>query len=178
MTLNRKFPYWDSLVTIGKCVKPHGLNGEMRVKPITDFPERFEQTESVYAHQQKDPVRALTIESARDNHGGYLLKFEGVDSIEEAEKLRGFFLAVPEDETVILEDDEYWHWQLEGLKAFEPGGREVGVLKEVVESPAHDLYLVEESGGKIHWVPAVRQYVPEIDIEKGRIVVILPELED
>ena len=173
-----KFPYWDSLVTIGKCVKPHGLNGEMRVKPITDFPERFEQTEHVYAHLEKDPVRALVVESARDNHGGYLLKFEGVDTIEQAEKLRGFFLAVPEDETVILEDDEYWHWQLEGLKAFNTEGRQLGLLKEVVESPAHDLYLVEEPNGTIHWVPAVRQYVPEIDIANGRIVVVLPEMEE
>lgn len=173
-----KFPYWDSLVTIGKCVKPHGLNGEMRVKPITDFPERFEQTEHVYAHLQKDPVRALVVQSARDNHGGYLLKFEGVETIEQAEKLRGFFLAVPEDETVVLEEDEYWHWQLEGLKTFNTDGRQIGILKEVVESPAHDLYLIEEPNGTIHWVPAVKQYVPEIDIANERIVVVLPEIED
>lgn len=178
MTSNCKFPYWDSLVTIGKCVKPHGLHGEVRVKPITDFPERFEETESVYAHQQKDPVRALTIKAARFNHGGYLVKFQGVDSIEEADKLRGFFLAVPEDETVALEEDEYWHWQLEGLKVFDLSGSQIGVLKEVVESPAHDLYLVEEPGGKVHWVPAVRQYVPEIDLDNGKVFVVLPEIED
>lgn len=172
------FPYWDNLVTIGKCVKPHGLQGEMRVKAITDFPERFEQTEHVFAHLEKDPVRPLEIASVRENHGGYLIKFKGVDSLAEAEKLRSHFLAVPDDELVELEDDEYWHWQLEGLQAFSPEGQPLGVLKEVVQSPAHDLYLVETPQGQTHWVPAVRQYVPEIDVENGRVVVIFPVIED
>lgn len=172
------FPYWNTLVTIGKCAKPHGLRGEIRVKAITDFPERFEQTEHVFAHQQKDPVRSLSIESVRENHGGFLIKFLGVDSVTDAEKLRGFFLSVPDDELVELEDDEYWHWQLEGLKALSPQGEALGTLKEVVESPAHDLYLIESPDGQTHWVPAVHQYVPEIDIEKGHIIVILPEFEE
>ena len=172
------FPYWDSLVNIGRCVKPHGLHGEIGVKPITDFPERFEQTETAFAHQQKDPVRRLEIEAVRPHSGGFLLKFKGVDSKEAAEKLRGFFLAVPEDELVILEEDEFWHWELEGLQAFSPEGKEVGILKEVIESPAHDLYLIEEPGGKTHLVPAVYEYVPEIDVEKKRVVVILPEIEE
>lgn len=172
------FPYWDNLVTIGKCIKPHGLGGEIRVKPITDFPERFEQTESVFAHQSKDPVRPLEIEGVREHHGGFLIKFVGVDSLTEAEKLRGHFLAVPDDELVELEEDEYWHWELEGLKAFAPDGTPLGVLKEVVQSPAHDLYLVETPEGQTHWVPAVRQYVPDINIEEGRVTIILPELED
>lgn len=172
------FPYWENLVTIGKCAKPHGLQGEIRVRAITDFPERFEQTESVFAHQQKDPVRPLEIESVRENHGGYLIKFVGVDTLEEAEKLRNFFLSVRDDELVELEEDEYWHWQLEGLKVFSPEGAEIGILKEVVQSPAHDLYLVETGDGSTHWVPAVKQYVPEIDIEAGRVVAILPQIED
>lgn len=172
------FPYWDTLVTIGKCVKPHGLTGELRVKPITDFPERFEQTEEVFAHQQRDPVRPLRISSVREHHGGFLIQFEGIESLAEAEKLRGFYLAVPEDELVALEDDEYWHWQLEGLTAVSPQGEPLGVLKEVVESPAHDLYLVETPDGTVHWVPAVRQYVPEIDLAQGRVVIVLPVMED
>jgi 16S rRNA processing protein RimM len=123
-------------------------------------------------------VRPLEIESVRENHGGFLIKFKGVDNLAEAEKLRAHSLAVPDDELVELEEDEYWHWQLEGLKAFSPDGQPLGVLKEVVQSPAHDLYLVETSDGKTHWVPAVRQYVPEIDVENGRVVVILPEMDD
>jgi 16S rRNA processing protein RimM len=176
--MSAAFPYWDNLVTIGKIVKPHGLKGELGVKPITDFPERFEQTETVFAHQQKDPVRKLEIEAVRDHSGGFLVRFRGVNSIAQAQALRGFFLAVPEDELVVLEEDEYWHWQLEGLNAFAPSGERVGVLKEVIESLAHDLYLIETDSGESHLVPAVHQYVPEIDIEKERIVVIIPEIED
>jgi 16S rRNA processing protein RimM len=174
----KAFPYWEDLVTIGKCIKPHGLRGEIRVKAITDFPERFEQTESVFAHQQKDPVRPLEIEGVRENHGGFLIKFAGVDSLAEAEKLRNHFLSVPDDELVKLEEDEYWHWELEGLAAFSPQGEQIGVLKEVVQSPAHDLYLVETRDGQTHWVPAVHQYVPEIDVEQKRVVIVLPQMED
>lgn len=174
----KSFPYWKDLVTIGKCVKPHGLKGEVRVKAITDFPERFEQTESVFAHQQKDPVTALEIESVRGHHGGLLVKFVGVDSIEAANKLRSHFLAVPDDELVELEEDEYWHWELEGLTAFSPAGEKLGQLKEVIQSPAHDLYLIETEQGRTHLVPAVHQYVPEINLEKSKVVVILPDMED
>ena len=176
--MSSPFPYWDNLVTIGKCVKPHGLKGEIGVKPITDFPERFEQTEVVFAHQQKDPVKRLEIETVRTRSGGFLLRFKGIDSKEKAQALRGFFLAVPEDELVVLEEDEFWHWELEGLKAFDPEGTELGVLKEVIESPAHDLYVIETKAGTTHLVPAVYEYVPEIDVESGKIVVILPKMDD
>lgn len=176
--MKSSFPYWDSLVNIGKCVKPHGLGGEISVKPITDFPERFEQTEVVFAHRQKDPVRRLEIDSVRPHSGGFLLKFSGVDSKDQAAALHGFFLAVPEDELVILEEDEYWHWELEGLEAFSPTGESLGTLIEVIESPAHDLYAIRTLDGREHLVPAVLEYVPEIDIEKNRIVVIIPEIED
>ena len=172
------FPYWDSLVTIGKCVKPHGLKGEIGVKPITDFPERFEQTETVFAHCQRDPVRKLEIEAVRAHSGGFLLKFKGVESKEQAAALRNYFLAVPEDELVILEEDEFWHWELEGLRALDFDGKEVGVLAEVIESPAHDLYLIKTPGGREHLVPAVREFVPEIDIEKGIVVVKILEIDE
>lgn len=165
-------------MTIGRCIKPHGLTGEVRVRPITDFPERFEQTEYVFAHRQCDPVKRLALEAVRAHSSGFLVSFRGVDSVEKAEQLRGYYLAVPEDELVILEDDEYWHWELEGLRAFDPQGRPIGVLKEVLESAAHDLYVIKDVDGKEHLVPAVHQYVPEISIAEDRIVVILPELEE
>lgn len=176
--MSSAFPYWEDLVTIGKCVKPHGLGGEIGVKAITDFPERFEQTEIVFAHQQKDPVRRLEIDTVRNHSGGFLIKFLGVDSKDQADALRGFFLSVPQDELVELEEDEYWHWELEGLRAFDTSGQELGTLKEVIESPAHDLYLIETLEGRTHLVPAVREYVPEISIEENRVVVILPDMGD
>lgn len=172
------FPYWNELITIGRCGKPHGLAGVVRVKAITDFPERFFETRRVFAHANRDPVRPLELTSVQDGHGELWIKFLGIDKIEQAEHLRGLYLAVPQTELVDLEEDEYWHWELEGLKAFSPEGKELGILKEVVQSPAHDLYLIEASSGQIFWVPAVHQYVPEIDIAAGRITIIVPEIPD
>lgn len=169
---------WENLVTIGKCVKPHGLKGEIGVKPITDFPERFEDTPRVFAHKQKDPVKPLTIETVRSHSGGFLIKFKGVDSKSAAEALRGCFLAVTEDELVELEEDEFWHWELEGLTALDETGRKIGVLTEVIESPAHDLYMICTEDGRSHLVPAVREYVPDINIEEGTLVVKIPQMEE
>lgn len=168
------FPYWKDLVTIGKCIKPHGLDGEMKVKPVTDFPERFYETENVFAHRREDPVHPLQIETVRPHQNGFLVRFSGYGDLASAEQLRGMTLAVWEDELVELEDDEYWHWQLEGLRAVDSCGQEFGTLKEVVSSLAHDLYVVEDLNGKTHLVPAVRQYVPEIDLLRGRATIILP----
>ena len=176
--MNSDFPYCKNLVTIGKCIKPHGLKGEVRVKAITDFPERFEETVHVFAHASKDPVRPLVIEATRPQSGGYLITFQGVDTIEEAERLRGMFLAVREDELVQLEDDEFWHWELEGLQAYSPEGEKLGTLTEVIHSAAHDLYVISTPNQKEHLVPAVHQYVPTIDLEAKKIVVILPQLEE
>jgi len=172
------FPYWDTLINIGRCVKPHGIKGEIGVKPITDFPERFFETEAVFAHKNQDPVKPLIVEAVRPHSGGFLLKFKGVDSKSQAEKLRGLFLAVTEDELVVLEEDEFWHWELEGMAAVDPEGRAVGELIQVVESPAHDLYMIRTPQGEEHLIPAVREFVPEIDREKNQITVVLPEIID
>ena len=91
-----------------------------KLSPISQ--ERFEQTECCFAHRQKDPVKKLLIEAVREHSGGFLIKFKGIDSKEKADKLRGHFLAVPQDELVELEEDEFWHWELEGLQAFSPEG--------------------------------------------------------
>lgn len=106
------------------------------------------------------------------------MKFAGVNSKDQAAALHGHFLAVPEDELVILEEDEFWHWELEGLEAFAPDGNRLGTLIEVIEAPAHDLYLIRTDDGREHLVPAVHEYVPEIDIEKKRVVVIIPFIEE
>lgn len=172
----RDFPYWKDLVVIGRCVKPHGLDGEVRVLPETDFPDRFFDTEEVFAHHRKDPVRPLKIESVRAHRSGFLVRFAGLDTSSKAEGLRGALLAVWDDELVELEEDEYWHWQLEGLTAYTPDGAVVGVVTEVVASLAHDLYAIQNrTTGQTHLVPAVRQYVPEIDVKNGRLTVLLPE---
>ncbi|MCA9790622.1 MAG: 16S rRNA processing protein RimM [Candidatus Eremiobacteraeota bacterium] len=166
--------HWGDLVAIGKCLKPHGIRGELKVAILTDFPERFEETESVYLHNNQDPVHEVEVEAARFHHGSILLKLAGVDTIEQAERWRNYILAVPEDELIELEEDEYWHFELEGLEARKPDGQVIGKVSQVLNTPGHDLYVVQGPGGEV-LIPAVSEYVGEINLEEGFMVVTPPE---
>lgn len=158
---------------IGRLIKPHGLRGEIRCHPETDYPERFEDTNVVEIFDDKSPPRRIRVERAKLHQQLVLLKLEGVDTIEDAERLRGWTVAVPDAETIELEDGEFYHYELEGLQAFDPEGRSLGVLDEVLANPAHQIYRIGEL-----LIPAVPEYVLEIDLEKARIVVRPPVYDD
>lgn len=174
----------DQLVAIGKVIKPHGVRGEVRVEVLTDFPERYEETEEVHlipppsgaAREAPPGIWRLPVESTRAHHGRMLVKLKGVDTMDRADCLRNFLLAVPQDELVELEEGEYWHWQLEGLEVLTPEGQRLGKLREVLTTPAHDLYCVATEKGEL-LVPAVDEYIHEVDLAKGRIIVTVPVLE-
>ncbi|MBI3925812.1 MAG: 16S rRNA processing protein RimM [Armatimonadetes bacterium] len=166
------------LVSIGKILKPHGFRGEMRILVLTDFPERFDETERVYLFRDEaGPARELEVESARLHHGRILLKLCGIESSEAVESVRNFFVAVHEDELVELEEDEYWHFQLEGLEVRDAAGVVLGRLESIVSTPAHDLYLVRTDRGEL-LIPAISRYVLDIDLEAGVVKVDPPIIED
>lgn len=163
----------EHLVTVGRCLKPHGVRGEVKVAILTDFPERFEDARRLHLHDGRQ-ARELVVEGARFHKNAVLLKFHGVDSMTDAEKLKNMLVAVPESELCELEEDEYWHFQLEGLEVEDEQGNHVGRLAQVLENPGHDLYLVKGPRGEV-LVPAVSEYVLDIDLEAGRVRVRLPQ---
>lgn len=168
---------WQELVTIGRCLKPHGIRGEIKVAVITDFPERFEQMETVFLHRRKNPVIEMRLERCRFHKKAVLLQLEGVTTVEQAEEWRDYQVAAHPDELVDLEEDEYWHFELEGLDVVDPEGQPLGRLREVVFNPGNDIYVVENEGREL-LIPAVKDYVLEIDLEAGRITVKVPEYEE
>lgn len=158
---------------IGRLLKPHGLRGEIRCHPETDYPERFQETEEVEIFDEKNSPRRVRVEYARMHGQVVLIKLAGVDRIETAEPLRGFLVGVPDDETVELEDGEFYHYELEGLQVFNEDGKSLGVVDEVLANPAHEIYRVGEL-----LIPAVPEYVVEIDLERARMVVRPPVYDD
>ncbi|MEW6284507.1 MAG: ribosome maturation factor RimM, partial [Candidatus Eremiobacterota bacterium] len=118
---------------------------------------------------------AMAVQAARPHHGRMLVQLEGVTRVEEAQLLRHYVLAVPDDELVELEEGEYWHWQLVGLEVVTPDGSPLGRLSEVVTIPAHDLYVVQTPGGEV-LIPAVDEYVLEVDLAARRMLVKVPEI--
>lgn len=167
-----------SFVNIGRVTAPHGVRGEVRVLPLTDFPERFDDLTSVHV-EQGGTSRSRHIEALRRHKQFVLIKFSGINHRDEAASLRGALLRVPVAEAHPLPPDTHYVFQLIGLEVYTMEGRELGVVRDVLATGANDVYVVERVGGGPELlIPALRHVVLDIDLEQRRITVqLLPGLE-
>lgn len=164
----------SDLIVIGTIMKPHGVRGEVRVKPLTDLPERFAWLEAVYLG--KDSPKLYKIDSIRFHKALVLLKFEGVTNRNDVELLRGQLVQIPESEAIPLEEGEYFLYQLEGLRVVTDEGAELGTISRVIETGANNVFVVSGNDGDI-LLPDIDDVVLEIDFENGRMLVhLLPGL--
>ncbi len=159
----------EDLLTIGRILKPHGVRGDVRVLPLTDWPERFLELERVFvgSHEANEQyaVRGVSL------HGKVvLLGLTGIDSRDRAEDLRGHSVMIPESERVELPPDHYYIYELIGVDCYTTDGTLVGKVTDVLSTGANDVYVVEGPSG-VHYVPAVKAVVREIDLEAYRMVV-------
>jgi 16S rRNA processing protein RimM len=162
-------------LVVGRVGKPHGVRGEVTVEVRTDDPAtRFAPGSSL---RTDPPARGpLTVVGVHPRSGGLVIAFEGVESREGAEALRGTVLVVDSDSLPeIDEPDEWYDHQLVGLAAVDPAGAALGTVTDVVHSPAADLLVVRDAGEREHLVPFIREMVPAVDVPGGRVVVDAPE---
>jgi len=161
-------------LVIGQITKPHGVRGEVRVRPHTDVPERFSWLTQVYVGQTNPQLRQ--IESMRWHKEILLLKFDGLDSRDAIEGLRGQYLQVPESEAIPLADDEYFLYQLIGLQVVSDDGQVLGELKQVIETGANRVFVVRGEAGEL-LLPDIPDVALDINFEDGRMTVhLLPGL--
>jgi len=170
----------DNLVTLGEILAPHGLRGEVRVWPTTDFPERFAADTRVFV--TVPTLRQLTIERARPHKNFLLIQFKEVRDRNAAELLRGGLIQVPEAEVVPLPEGHYYRFQLVGLTVITEEGTVLGTVEEVLETGANDVLVVKPADpqrARPYLLPAIRQVVRTVDLEAGKIRVrLLPGLLD
>jgi 16S rRNA processing protein RimM len=159
------------LIRIGYVRRAVGLAGEVEVEPLTDDPARFRSGLSVRAGSI---VRR--VEKVRGGASTVVLKFVGVDDRNLADRLRGQYLEVEASKAKSLPEGSYYHWQLVGLTVFDPAGRRLGELTDVLNYPANDIYVVSDGSEEV-LVPALSEVVSSIDLKAGRMVVDLPEEE-
>lgn len=159
----------QELIRIGQITAPHGVHGEVRVFPLTDFPERFTTLRKALLGPDARPI-SVRCRGAVKNL--IILKIEGVDDRDEADKLRQQYLQVPKSEVYPLPEGHYYVFDLVGLDVVDPDGKLLGKLVDVSNaSPAHDLYVVETAPGKRYMVPAVKRFIQEVSLEKGQVVI-------
>lgn len=165
-------------LVVGRVLRPHGVRGEVRVEMHTAQPERFTWLEQVYLATHPDDVqpRPVPVTGARFHKKVVLLKLGGYEDRNAAETLRGRWLLVPEEDAIPLEEDEYYLYELEGLAVFSDEGERLGVLVEVLETKANNVFVVAGPRGEV-LLPDIDEVVQEIDFETGRVVVhLLPGL--
>ena len=160
-------------LVIGRVVGPFGTRGEVRVRPETDFPERFRRLEQVCLELPSGEERVVSVRRARLTPKGVLLWFDGFSDRKAAESLRGGWLKVRPSMAVPLPEGAHYLHEIMGLRVVTEDGRDLGEITEVIRSPAHDVYVTSST-----MVPAVRHVVREIDVPHGRMVVALPPEEN
>jgi len=159
----------DYNVIIGEVASPFGLRGEVKVRPVTDFPEHFGGLKEVYVGKGSPPRRSgriLKIESARPHKGAVIVKFAGIDDVSAAEALRGMELRISESELMPLEEDEYYIHDIIGLDVETTEGEHLGRVKEILRTPAHDVYITDRA-----MIPAVKEFIASIDLDRKKMVI-------
>lgn len=155
---------------VGRIVNTHGIRGEVRVLADTDFAdERFVRGNKLYIFNKNELVEAVEIEQVRLHKNFYLLTFKGKHNINLVEGFKQMVLKISADQQQPLEDG-FYHHQIIGLKAIDEQGQEVGSVKAIFNSGATDIWTIKRNGDKDIMIPYIDEYVGDVDLEAGTVV--------
>lgn len=152
-------------ITIGKIIAPWGVKGQLKVKIITDFPERFSPSSKVYLNRQP-----TTIKSTIWHKDKAIISLDGISSVAEAKKLRGQSIEIHRSQLKTLPRGRYYHFQLIGLEVGTTRGEHLGSITRIITTAGNDIYVVNGARGEI-LIPAVEDVVKSVDLDKGCLVI-------
>lgn len=164
----------SELITIGEVVNTHGHRGAVRVLPLTDFPERFQDLQEVLVVRDGKRM-TLHIERVSFHKRFVILSFREVPDMNAAERLRGALLQIPREQVRPLPEGRYYLFEIVGLQVFTVGGELLGTVVDVLQTGANDVYVIRSPAGRELLIPALKSVVQEISPEASRMVVDLPE---
>lgn len=166
------------LLEVGKIVNTHGLRGEVKVVPWTDYPEQFEDIEYAYV-KTKDDYERLTLSGVKYQKGNIIVRFGEITDINDAEKYKNRVLYAERDMLGELPDGVYYIADLIGLTVVTDDGREIGKISDVINTGASDIYEVKRDGMKDLLIPVTDETVLNVDIDGGSVTVhLIDGLED
>lgn len=156
---------------VGKVVSVRGTKGELKVFPLIEDLNFFLGLEHLLFRSSKGNLLKKRVAGIRKHNKFLLLRLEGVASIADAEAYKGFEIIVPSSELPSLDEDESYYFQLEGLRVLTVDGRDLGVLDHVMETGGNDVYVVRASDGREILIPAIREVVSKVDLERGEMII-------
>ena len=157
-------------IVIGRVGAAHGIRGELRIIPLTDFPERFPALREVMVGDE-----LLHIESIKPQGKNFLMRFCEYSVREDAQKLTGRLLTVARAEAAPLDEGEYYVFDIVGLTVYDEEDNELGTVENVLRTGSNDVYAVRSEDGREILIPALRAVVREIDVPGGHMTVRFPQ---
>ena len=168
----------DEFFRVGIVTKPHGVHGEFNVYPTTDDPERFLDLETILVDNGKSRT-SYEIEKVKFFKSMVILKLKGVDDRNVIEGWRDYELFVTREQAVELEEGEYFIADLIGMQAVDETGAPIGVVTDVLQTAANDIYVIDPPQGAEILVPVIKECVLKVDIEEGVMTLhLLPGLRE
>jgi 16S rRNA processing protein RimM len=160
----------ENLLLIGKVIRPHGLNGLLRILSYAGSEETFLKAGTVLLKSDQAGLSEYKVISINAHKNAFLMKVDGISSLEDAEIYRGAEILIRKDTLRRENEDEYFWFELIGLKVFLDSGRLIGTLKEIINTGSNDIYIVKE-GNKEILIPALHGVVLKIDLENKRMII-------
>ena len=161
----------EELYQVGSITQTHGIKGEVKVFPLTDDISRFKNMKNLLLDGGKDGYITLEVENARPQKNLVILKFKGIDNINDIEKYKGKGLYVTKENRVALKKDEYFIADLIGLNVYtdENPDEVFGTISDVLTTGANDVYDIEMTNGKSVLLPAIKDCILNVDVENNRV---------
>ena len=164
---------------VGRIVNTHGIRGELRILSTTDFEdERFKIGSKLAAFKEGDKQPTwITIGSLRRHKNFILVTFEGLENMNLVEPFKGGMLKVTMDQLADdeLRENEYYHFEIKDCEVFSEEGELIGVVTDILETGANDVWEVKAASGKNHYIPYIEDVVKEIDVDEKKIVIHVME---
>ena len=164
----------EKQLQVGVISSTHGVRGEVKVFPTTDDVTRFRQLKNVYLDIGREML-PLEIQNVKFFKQFAILKFKGIDNINDIEKYRGKSLMIDREDAVDLDEDEYFIADMIGMKVCTEDGSEFGTLKDVMETGANDVYIIDSPEYGEVLIPAIRECILDVDMDEDRMTIHLME---
>lgn len=157
---------------VGQIVNTFGIKGWLKIYPYVDDITRFDDLKKVYS-KSKNQQMQLEIEEVKYQKNMVLIKFKGIETIEQAQKLKNSYLEIDRSDAIPLEEGQYFIADLLGLDVIQDNGEKLGILDDIFNNGSTDIYVVKNELGKQFLLPYIDEVVKNIDLEKGKIIVHL-----
>ncbi len=157
-------------VTIGVIEKAHGIKGNVKVKPNTDYPPRFESLKTVIVERPDREMEELEVSKVLVRDDVIYLGLKGIDTRDAAQALRGAFINIKKEDVLPLEEGRFYHFEILGFEVKKTSGELLGKIEEVMDLPANAVLVVKDENRE-YLIPAIQDVVKKIDMERGEIMI-------